>query len=174
MSAIKHHHHHHHDIHQLCVATMSYNIIVVLLEVVLQIALAGHDAEDAVHFELGVQLFHIVWVLLLWVVQYAWMHRIEQKAQRNSLSETQKQKKFIWASLFMLGIHMILLHVLPRIIGIEMMHEHEHVEIQEMIILLLIIAFVSFLFFKREAWLQKVWMKNKRVVSLRKKIPKAV
>ncbi|MBP6085671.1 hypothetical protein KA478_00370 [Patescibacteria group bacterium] len=60
MSAIKHHHHHHHDIHQLCVATMSYNIIVVLLEVVLQIALAGHDAEDAVHFELGVQLFHIV------------------------------------------------------------------------------------------------------------------
>lgn len=148
---------HRHSFHTFCLATIVYNILVIVAEVVLQILFVAHDIDDVLHFELFVQLFHIGGTILLGVLQWWIMHRIAK----------QTAWKFASLSVVMVLIHMVFLHVLPRMWGI-MMHNHHHNEIKEVIVLIGIVILVTVLFWNRENWLLRWGLKNKRHINLRK------
>lgn len=150
------HRDHTHSLHTFCLATVFYNILVVVAEVILQIVLTPHDIHDVVAFEVRVQLFHFVGIILLGVLQWWIMHKIKH----------QTTWKFASISLIMIGFHMIVLHILPRVWGIVIEQHHDN-EIREFLVLIGIVIGVSLLFWKRESWLTKYGLKNKWV----RKIP---
>ena len=133
------HHHHNHSLHTFCIATLLYNIFVIIAEVILQIVLTPHDLHDVVSFEVKVQLFHFVGIIGLGLLQWWIMHKIKH----------QTTAKFATISFVLVVIHMIVLHLLPRILGI-VVEEHHSNEWQEFSILIGIVVFVSMLFWKRE------------------------
>jgi len=148
---------HQHDVHSFCLATVFYNIVVVVAEVVLQIFLVAHNTNDAVSFEIGVQIFHFIWVILLAFAQRLIIHKLKKQNVTN----------FFGISVGMLAVHMFLLHIVPRILWFVMEHERGGTwETSEFIMLMSIILFVTILFWKREKWLHKRWLKNKRVWKL--------
>lgn len=150
-----HHHHHNHSLHTFCVATVFYNILVVVAEVILQITLTPHDLHDVVSIEIRVQLFHFIGIMLLGVLQWWIMHKVKN----------QTTWKFAVISFAMIFVHMLLLHVLPRVWGIAI-EEHHSNEFKEFAILIGIVVLVSLLFWKREKWLMKYGLKNKWVRKL--------
>lgn len=62
----------------------------------------------------------------------------------------------------MLIVHIILLHIVPRLIGFSL-HEHDshHSELTEYMILAGIIVFVTIAFWRRDSILQKLGRKNR-------------
>lgn len=148
-------HHHHHDLHTFCLATIVYNIFVVITEVVLQIIFTSHSAHDTVMFEIGVQAFHLAGIVLLGIFQWWLMHKVKH----------QNAQKFFLISSAMVVVHMILLHLVPRLLGI-VLEEHHDNEVQEVIVLISIVLFISLLFWKREKWLTKWRLKHKRTWKL--------
>jgi cytosine/uracil/thiamine/allantoin permease len=150
-----HLHHHHHDLHTFCLATVAYNVLVVMAEVVLQIIFTSNSAHETVSFEIGVQVFHLIGVVILAVLQWWIMHKVKN----------QNVQKFFLISSGMVVIHMILLRLVPRLLGI-VLEEHHDNEIQEVIVLVCIVIFVSVLFWKREKRLTKRRLKHKRTWKL--------
>lgn len=153
--SMHHHHHHNHSLHTFCLATVFYNILVIVAEVILQIVLTPHDLHDVVSFEVRVQLFHFIGIILLGVLQWWIMHKIKH----------QTTWKFATVSFIMIAVHMLVLHILPRVRGI-IIEEHHDNELKEFVILMGIVVFVSVLFWKREKWLTKYGLKNKWVRKL--------
>jgi membrane protein DedA with SNARE-associated domain len=154
-------HTHNHSFHTFCLATVVYNILVVAVEICLQLLFTGHDAHEVMHFEFFVQVFHIVGTALLGIVQWRIMHKMEK----------QTPKKFAIVSIIMLAIHVVVLHLLPRLLGFSL-HDHGIIEIKEVIILFVIVLIVTVLFWKREDWLKKIGLKNRRVINIRHLITK--
>lgn len=150
-------HTHNHSTHAFCLATVVYNILVVVAEVILQLVLTAHDIHDVVHFELLVQGIHIFGTISLGILQWWIMHRMRQ----------QTSLKFAGLSILMIVIHMIVLHLIPRLWGISLHEHHEGGELKEIIVLISIVLFVTLLFWKRETWLTKSGLKNKRMITLR-------
>jgi dolichol kinase len=66
----------------------------------------------------------------------------------------------------MVVLHMLFLHLLPRLLWIAMEEHHEN-EIQEVIVLISIVIFISLLFWKREKRLTKRRLKHKWTWKLR-------
>ena len=149
------HQHHDHSLHTFCLATVLYNILVIIAEVVLQIVLTTHDIHDAVAFEIKVQIFHFIGVVSLGIFQWWIMHKIKN----------QTTWKFATVSVTIVIIHMLVLHLLPRIWGIVIEDHHDN-EWKEFSVLIGIVVFVSVLFWKRESWLMKYGLKNKWVRKL--------
>ena len=144
--------------HVYCLATIVYNVLVIVAEIVLQLFFTTHEIHEVLSFEIKIQLFHIIGVILLGVLQWWIIHRIKK----------QTLGVFTGVSFLMILVHMFVLHILPRAWGI-IVEEHNHsMEVRETIILLFIILFVTLLFWKREYWLEKYGLKNKRYVKLPK------
>lgn len=150
-----HHGHTHNEPHIWCVATIVYNILVVLIELVLQLLLTDHDSQELASFEIQVQVFHFVGMIILGIVQYWIMHKIKK----------QTTLKFAGVSMFMVAVHMIVLHLIPRLWGVVHMH---HGEISEVFTLIGIVVFVSLLFWFRDNILHSSGLKNKRIIDMRK------
>jgi heme/copper-type cytochrome/quinol oxidase subunit 2 len=102
----KNKHHHHHDLHTFCLATVVYNVVVVVVEVILQIIFTSHDVHETVTFEIGVQVFHLIGIILIGVLQWRLMHKVKD----------QNAQKFFLISSGMVVLHMLFLHLLPRLL----------------------------------------------------------
>lgn len=150
-------HNHNHSAHVFCLATVVYNILVVVAEVVLQLVLTTHDIHDVVQFELLVQGVHILGTISLGILQWWIMHKMKQ----------QTSLKFAGLSILMIVIHMIVLHLIPRLWGISLHEHHDGGELKEIIVLVSIVLFVTILFWKRETLLTKSGLKNKRMIDMR-------
>lgn len=167
------HTHHHHDLsrkhlqeHPICIATIIYNIIVLVVELVI-IALVNHmSREDLVGYEGVLQGIHLLGIILLAVVNRRWIHRWS----KHNDNTAQSVGKFFSISTLILIAHIVLLHIVPRIIGFEM-HQHEEGggETVEFIALGAIILFVTIAFWWRDAVLHRFGLKNKFTVSLKKR-----
>ena len=151
---------HNHDLHHpWCIATITYNIIVILIEVVI-IGLLNHmELHELLSYEGIVQLFHLAGMILLGIINWYWVHRYHHI----------KIGGFVSIAGVMLALHIILLHILPRVIGMEVHDHHEHGHIsegQEYMILLAVITFVTFAFIWREKILRSLNIKNKWQINL--------
>lgn len=161
---MNHHHHHGHSHsfteHKVCVATIVFNILIIVAEVILQLVFAGHGAraENVLSYEVFVQLFHFIGILILALIQ----RRVIHFAKRHTVG------KFIQISTLMLVVHIVALHIIPRLIGFEIHHE-EHQEWTEYLVLAGIIIFVTLGFRFRDLILTRLNLKNRFTVSLKKK-----
>ncbi len=144
------HHHHTHDEHPWCVATIVYNVLVVLIELALQIAFTEHDTHEVITVELRVQAFHFMGIISLGALQWWIIHRLKK----------QTTWKFAGVSLLMIAIHMIVLHVLPRVWGMSQLHD-EHALTGELFVLMFVVVLVTVMFWYRDRVLDKLQLKNK-------------
>jgi hypothetical protein len=150
-------HQHSHQPHTFCVATIVYNILVIVAEVILQVFFTSHDIHEAIAFEVRVQVFHLIGIVILGAIQWWIIHKIKH----------QTNLKFTVISLVMIAVHMIVLHGIPRLRGISI-HHHESGDLQELYVLVAIVLFVTVMFWKREDWLKKMGLKNKRIINFKK------
>jgi hypothetical protein len=154
---MKNTHNHSHNFHTFCVATIIYNVLIIVAEVVLQLFFTSHDLKEAIAFEVGVQAFHFVGILILGALQWWIIHKIKH----------QTNLKFTIISVVMIAVHMVLLHGVPRLRGISI-HHHESGDWHELYVLIAIVLFVTIMFWKREKWLENWGLKNKRMINLKK------
>lgn len=149
---------HNHD-HPWCIASIVYNILVILIEVIIIGVLNHMEWKELLSYEGRVQLFHLGGMILLGVVNYLWVHKYHHI----------KVGGFVSIAGIMLIAHILLLHILPRLIGIEMHHheEHGHIsETQEYMILLIVVTFVTLAFIFRDRILDTLKLKNKYQINL--------
>jgi hypothetical protein len=145
-------HSHNHTGHTWCIATIVYNILVIFIELILQVVFTEHDSHDLITVELRVQAFHFVGIISLGVLQWWIIHRLKK----------QTTWKFATISFMMVALHMLLLHVLPRIWGIVHLHdEQHHGATREVVVLLSVVVLVTILFRYRDRILDKFNLKNK-------------
>lgn len=153
---------HDHSLHHpWCIATIAYNVIVILIEVVIIGVLNHMEWHELLSYEGMVQLFHLGGMIVLGIINWYWVHRYDHI----------KIKGFISIAGVMLAAHIILLHLLPRVIGMEVHHHdhdsHGHIsETQEYLILLVVITFVTFAFIYREKLLKSLNIKNRWQINL--------
>lgn len=59
LAHMKHHHHHHHE-HPLCIATIIYNVLVLVAEVAILFAFMHSDPHELVTYERTMQIIHLL------------------------------------------------------------------------------------------------------------------
>ena len=169
---MNHTHEHHHDLsrkhlheHPICIATIIYNIIVLAVELLI-IATVNHLTwHDLLGYEGVLQGIHVLGIIILAIINWRWIHRWSKDTDNT----TQSVGKFFSISTLILIAHIVLLHIIPRLIGFELHHDEGGSEIVEFIALGAIIVFVTIAFWRRDTLLKKVGLKNKFTVSLKKK-----
>lgn len=167
-----HTHDHHHEFsrkhlheHPICIATIIYNIIVLAVELII-IAVVNHmSREDLIGYEGVLQGIHLLGIILLAVINRRWIHRWS----KHNDNTAQSVGKFFSISTLILIAHIVLLHIVPRLIGFELHHDEGGSETLEFISLGAIIVFVTLAFWWRDAVLHKLGLKNKFIVSLKKR-----
>lgn len=145
--------------HGWCIASIVYNIIVILIEVVILGVLNHMKLHELLSYERAVQLFHLGGMILLGVLNYFWIHKYHHI----------KIGGFISITGIILGLHILLLHILPRVLGIETHHHYDHGNInenQEYIILLIVITFVTIAFVFRDKVLKSLKVKDKWTINI--------
>lgn len=135
--------------HKRCSATIVYNILVIIFEIIAQLSLTHHEAWEVLNYELIVQWVHLVGIILLWATQLFLIHRLKQNSKTFML---------IWSTFIFL--HVVVLHILPRIIWV--VYQWHWDETWEYIRIILIALVVSILFLVRDPILRYFWLKNKR------------
>lgn len=168
-----HNHSHHHDFsrhhlreHPICIATIIYNIIVLAVELIIISVVNDMSRHDLVGYEGVLQGIHLLGIVLLAVINRRWIHRWSKESDNT----TQSVGKFFSISTLILIAHIVLLHIVPRIIGFELHHDEAGgSETVEFISLGVIIVFVTIAFWWRDALLQRFGLKNKFTVSLKRK-----
>ncbi len=145
--------------HKICVATLVYNILILVVELIILAFLSDLHLEDLLAYEGLIQLFHLGGVIVLGLINWWWTHR---------WADRQTAGRFLSISTVMLVAHVVLLHILPRWIGFEVHHE-EHNEQVEYLALIIIVLFVTVAFWRRDMILEKTGLKNKFTVSLKRK-----
>ena len=166
-----HHHHHTHSLswkhlksHPICLASVIYNILVVAVEIIILAFVTHMDFHDMLGYEGIMQLIHLVGIILLTVLNYWWIHTWSIHEDTKS----QATAKFFWVSVIIFILHIILLHIIPRVIGFELHHHDEaaNSETVEYVALGAIILFVTLAFRYKEAILQALNIKNKYIFRL--------
>lgn len=164
------HHPHSHSLkhlheHPICIATIIYNVLVLLVELLI-IATVNHlSRQDLLGYEGVLQGIHLLGIILLAVFNRRRVH----KRTKQSDTTAATAGKFFSISTIILIIHIILLHVIPRRIGFELHHDEGGSELVEFAVLGCIIVFVTLAFRTRDTLLEKLGLKNKFTVSLKKK-----
>lgn len=167
-----HEHHHTHDFsrkhmheHPICIATIIYNILVLAVEIII-IAVVNHmSLHDLIGYEGVLQGIHLLGVIILGVLNWLWIHRWSNHHE----ARLQTVGKFFSVSTIMFIAHIVLLHLVPRWIGFELHgHDHEQSESVEFIVLGVIIVFVTVAFRSRDYVLERLGLKNRFTVSLKK------
>ena len=110
------------------------------------------------------QGIHLLGIVLLAFVNWRWVH----KRTKHTDTTVATTGKFFSISTIILIVHIILLHVIPRWIGLELHHDEGGSELVEFAILGCIIVFVTIAFWLRDSILERVGLKNKFTVSLKK------
>ncbi len=168
-----HAHNHHHDLsrkhlkeHPICIATIIYNILVLAIELIIIAAVNHMSWQDMIGYEGVLQGIHLLGVILLAIINWWWIHRWS----KHNDNTAQSVGKFFSISTLILIAHIVLLHIVPRLIGFEL-HEHEEAgsETVEFVALGAIIVFVTISFWWRDAVLRRLGLKNKFTVSLKKR-----
>lgn len=167
-----HNHSHHHTFsrkhmreHPVCIATIIYNVLVLAVELLIIASVTDMSLHDLLGYEGILQGIHLLGIIILGVINWWWIHRWSTHHE----SSLQSTGKFLSVSTIMFIAHIVLLHLLPRWIGFELHgHDHEHSEMLEFGVLAIIILFVTVAFWSRDAVLQKLGLKNRFTVSMKK------
>lgn len=144
--------------HQWCIASVVYNSIVILIELLIFGFLNHMELDKLVKYESRVQLFHLVGMITLGVLNYLWIHRYHYIKIRGFISITS----------IMLLSHITLLHILPRVLGIGINYDNNNniIEVQEYLILFIIVFFVTLAFVFRDKILVLLKLKNRWKINL--------
>lgn len=159
-----HHHDHSHHEHPICIATIIYNVLVLAVELIIIGAVNHMTWQDLLGYEGVLQGVHLLGIVILGIINWRWIHRWSKHHD----SRLQTAGKFLSVSTLLFGLHIVLLHIVPRIIGFELHHDEGGSETIEFIVLAAIILFVTVAFRWRDALLHKTGLKNKFTVSLKK------
>lgn len=165
------HHDHHHDLswkhlheHPICIATIIYNVLVLIVELII-IALVNHLSwHDLLGYEGVLQGIHLLGIIILALINWWWIHKWTKHA--DTIQTT--VGKFFSISTILLIAHIVLLHIIPRLIGFELHHDDGGSETMEFVILGGIIIFVTLAFWWRDYLLHKLGLKNRFTVSRKK------
>ncbi len=170
---MKHHHHHTHSFswkhlkeEPICLASVIYNILVVLIELVILGFVTHMSLHDLWGYEGLMQLIHLVGIVLLGIVNYIWIHNWSKYEDTN----IQSTGKFLGVSVVIFVAHILLLHVIPRVIGFEL-HHHEDGGASEMVeymALAGIIVFVTLAFRYKDTILKFFNVQNKYMFRFQK------
>jgi threonine/homoserine/homoserine lactone efflux protein len=159
-----HHHHHHTDEHSLCGATIIYNVLVVVIEVVILAVFLHSEPGEILEYEWILQGIHLIGTMVLGYMTWRWTHQWAKNHENASTS--QQTFAFAKISSIMLLLHIVLLHVVPRLIGFSL-HEHNHGgEYVEYAVLGGIILFVTIAFRYRDSFLHKTGLAGRFMIKV--------
>ena len=167
-----HTHDHTHDLsrkhlreHPICIATIIYNILVLAVELLIVATVNHLTWQDLLGYEGVLQGIHLLGIILLAIINWRWIHRWSN----HNDSTAQSVGKFFSISTLILIAHIVLLHIVPRLIGFELHHDEGGSETVEFAVLGAIIVFITIAFWRRDTILHSIGLKNKFTISLKKK-----